>query len=132
MPINPDRTFDSSRLLAYKLYVVKYFKLLDRIGTVEGNPKALETFMREIERDFPNDKVHPGDVIIVLADLAWRLAQRQKMSAAQIAEKTVKGWKGTGHRSQARTDDRPGDIARRHGLAMPVSITGGGKIRRPN
>jgi len=125
LPINPDRTFDSSRLLAYKLYVVKYFELLDRVGTVEGNPMALDTFMRMIERDFPNDKVHPGDVIIVLADLAWRLAARQKMSAKQIALETVKKWKGTGHRSQKREAERPGEIAARHGILLP-----GGRVVR--
>jgi len=132
MPINPDRTFDSSRLLALKLYVVKYFDLLDRIGSVEGNTIALERFMREIERDFPNDKVHPGDVIILLADMAWKLARAQKASAKQLALSKVKNWHGTGHRSMRRVDERPGEIARRHGIALPLSVTGGGKIHRPN
>jgi hypothetical protein len=104
-------------LLAYKIYGLKYMTLLDRMGGIP-NTEALEVFLRQIEADFPNEKVHPGDVIIMFAALAWKLARDQNRSAKEEIQKIVSGWKGTGHRSTPRTD-RPGDALRRKGFVLP-------------
>lgn len=120
MPANIDGTFDSSRLLAYRDYVVRYMDLLDKMGGIPSLV-ALEEFMRLIEKDFPNDKVHPGDVIIAACALAWNMARTSNRSAKEEAMKIVKEWRGTGNKGAHRSTTAA-ETLRDRGIVLPRRI----------
>lgn len=120
MPSNIDGTFDSSRLLAYKLFLLKYMRLLDEMGGVPSL-QALEKFMREIERDFPNEKVHMGDVIIGACALAWNMARTSNRSATEEVQKIVTNWRGTGSKVPHRSTTAAESL-RDRGLILPRRI----------
>lgn len=120
-PVNRDMTFDSSRLLAYKDYLLKYMRILDETKGV-NTEGALDRLMREIEKDFPNDKVHPGDVIIAACALAWEYGQRTNRPATATVLRIVRTWKGTGHRSMQREALRDDDAIRSGKLVLPKGV----------
>ncbi len=120
MPANIDGTFDASRLLAYKDYLLKYMDLLDKMNGVPSL-QALEEFMRMIEKDFPNDRVHPGDVIIAACALAWNMARTSNRSAKEEVAKIVKNWRGTGS-GAAHRSTTAAETLRDRGLILPRRI----------
>jgi hypothetical protein len=118
MPISGSgREFDSSRVLAYKDYLLKYMRILDETGGI-NSVQALDRMMREVERDFPNDKVHPGDIIIAACDLAWKYGQAARRPATGMVQEIVANWNGTGHHSMKRTDSGD-DPLKRAGFVLP-------------
>ena len=77
-------SFTSSRYLAWKIYVQKYLDRYRAMGD-RMTPQVLAKMVEMVEQDFPNDRVHPGDVIIALVELAASLARTSGRDAGVIA-----------------------------------------------
>lgn len=118
-PVMGDGSFASSRLLAYKIYLAKYLEMMEEMNGCDTEQK-LTRLMRVIEADFPNDKVHPLDVIIAACDVAWRYGRITGRPAIGAVRSIVANW----------NPDRGTSIADRMS-EMGFIIPGGPPPRRP-
>ena len=119
MPSNPDGSFDSSRLLAYRDYLVKYLKFIENVGGIAGKPQALGALMGEIQKDFPNEVVHPLDVIVAALDVTDRISRVTRFNAVELTQEIVRRWDPSQHVSSR---ERVSSALDRAGFVLPSRV----------